>query len=165
MIFLNSKKDEHIQAHKCFPAIYRAIAATVASDTVKHSEAFIGKSNQDYCSWIQDPEKNHLATTGFSSVVYMSSIYLCHSAIELSILADYYGSEIAAYDIQTTRCDLYGQEKKYSERVMLIYDELHYDAVAISAFEGAPVEFDQSSVPVRKDRTIGPAEELAFETC
>ncbi|KDO62669.1 hypothetical protein CISIN_1g0286612mg, partial [Citrus sinensis] len=65
-------------------------------------------------------------------------------AIELSILADYYGSEIAAYDIQTTRCDLYGQ---------------------ISAFEGAPVEFDQSSVPVRKDRTIGPAEELAFETC
>ncbi|KDO62677.1 hypothetical protein CISIN_1g0286611mg, partial [Citrus sinensis] len=35
----------------------KAIAATVASDTVKHSEAFIGKSNQDYCSWIQDPEK------------------------------------------------------------------------------------------------------------
>lgn len=30
-------------------------------------------------------------------------------AIELSILADYYGREIAAYDIQTTRCDLYGQ--------------------------------------------------------
>ncbi|KAH9803660.1 OVARIAN TUMOR DOMAIN-containing deubiquitinating enzyme 2 [Citrus sinensis] len=103
----------------------KAIAATVASDTVKHSEAFIGKSNQDYCSWIQDPEK-------------------WGGAIELSILADYYGSEIAAYDIQTTRCDLYGQ---------------------ISAFEGAPVEFDQSSVPVRKDRTIGPTEELAFETC
>lgn len=30
-------------------------------------------------------------------------------AIELSILAEYYGREIAAYDIQTTRCDLYGQ--------------------------------------------------------
>ncbi|KAH9651703.1 ubiquitinyl hydrolase 1 [Citrus sinensis] len=129
-----------------FTLCYGAIAATVASDTVKHSEAFIGKSNQEYCSWIQDPEK-------------------WGGAIELSILADYYGREIAAYDIQTTRCDLYGQEKKYSERVMLIYDELHYDAVAISAFEGAPVEFDQSSVPVRKDRTIGPAEELAFETC
>ncbi|KAE8717194.1 Detected protein of confused Function [Hibiscus syriacus] len=35
-----------------------------------------------------------------------------------------------AYDIQTTRCDLYGQEKNYSERVMLIYDGLHYDALA-----------------------------------
>jgi hypothetical protein len=30
-------------------------------------------------------------------------------AIELSLLADYYGREIAAYDIQTMRCDLYGQ--------------------------------------------------------
>lgn len=30
-------------------------------------------------------------------------------AIELSILADYYAHEIAAYDIQNTRCDLYGQ--------------------------------------------------------
>jgi hypothetical protein len=33
----------------------------------------------------------------------------CEGAIELSILADYYGREIAAYDIQTMRCDLYGQ--------------------------------------------------------
>ncbi|KAK9209700.1 hypothetical protein WN944_002068 [Citrus x changshan-huyou] len=122
------------------------IAATVASDTVKHSEAFIGKSNQEYYSWIQDSEK-------------------WGGAIELSILADFYGLEIVAYDIQTTRCDLYGQEKKYSERVMLICDELHYDALAISPFEGAPVEFDQILVPVRKDRIIGLAEELAFETC
>lgn len=30
-------------------------------------------------------------------------------AIELSILSEYYRREIAAYDIQTSRCDLYGQ--------------------------------------------------------
>lgn len=36
-------------------------------------------------------------------------VFFCEGAIELSILADYYGREIAAYDIQTTRCDLYGQ--------------------------------------------------------
>lgn len=35
--------------------------------------------------------------------------FVCVGAIELSILADYYGREIGAYDIQTTRCDLYGQ--------------------------------------------------------
>lgn len=35
-------------------------------------------------------------------------------AIELAILADYYGREIAAYDIQTTRCDLYGQVSAFS---------------------------------------------------
>lgn len=37
------------------------------------------------------------------------NIDLCEGAIELSILADYYRREIAAYDIQTARCDLYGQ--------------------------------------------------------
>lgn len=36
-------------------------------------------------------------------------IIFYEGAIELSILAEYYGREIAAYDIQTTRCDLYGQ--------------------------------------------------------
>ncbi|KAL9444468.1 hypothetical protein AB3S75_017624 [Citrus x aurantiifolia] len=117
------------------PELRQVIAATVASDPVKYSEAFLGKSNQEYCSWIQDPEK----------------------------WGDYYGREIAAYDIQTTRCDLYGQEKKYSERVMLIYDGLHYDALAISPFEGAPEEFDQTIFPVQKGRTIGPAEDLALK--
>lgn len=121
----------------------QVIAATVASDPEKYSEAFLGKPNEEYCAWIQDSEK-------------------WGGAIELSILADYYGREIAAYDIQTGRCDLYGQEKRYSERVMLIYDGLHYDALVISPFEGAPEEFDQTIFEVRKDRTIGPIEEVAL---
>lgn len=41
--------------------------------------------------------------------VLISVLLFCVGAIELSILADYYGREIAAYDIQTSRCDLYGQ--------------------------------------------------------
>ncbi|KAK8706038.1 hypothetical protein V6N13_049619 [Hibiscus sabdariffa] len=125
------------------PELRQVIAATVASDPTKYSEAFLGKPNAEYCSWILDSEK-------------------WGGAIELSILADYYGREIAAYDIQTTRCDLYGQEKNYSERVMLIYDGLHYDALAMSPFEGAPEEFDQTIFAVQKDRTIGPVEGLAL---
>ncbi|ONK65864.1 uncharacterized protein A4U43_C06F1750 [Asparagus officinalis] len=121
----------------------QVIAATVASDPVKYNEAFLGKSNEEYCTWILDPEK-------------------WGGAIELSILSQYYGREIAAYDIQTLRCDLYGQEKKYQERVMLIYDGLHYDALAMSPAEGAPEEFDQTIFPVNKDRTIGAVENLAL---
>ncbi|KAI4388188.1 hypothetical protein MLD38_000541 [Melastoma candidum] len=120
----------------------QVIAATVASAPEKYSEAFLGKPNGEYCNWILDPEK-------------------WGGAIELSILASYYGREIAAYDIQTTRCDLYGQEMKYSERVMLIYDGLHYDALVMSPAEGAPEEFDQTIFEVRKDGTIGPVEQLA----
>ena len=44
----------------------------------------------------------------------------------------YFGREIAAYDVQTKRCDLYGQDMGYEERVMLIYDGLHYDALAVA---------------------------------
>lgn len=43
-------------------------------------------------------------------------------AIELSILCQHYKRQIAAYDIQTKRCDVYGGEEGYPERVMLIYD-------------------------------------------
>ncbi|CAN0901026.1 OVARIAN TUMOR DOMAIN-containing deubiquitinating enzyme 2 [Linum grandiflorum] len=125
------------------PELRQVIAATVASDPVKYNEAFLGKPNQEYCAWILDAEK-------------------WGGAIELSILADHYGREIAAYDIQTTRCDLYGQDKKYSERVMLIYDGLHYDALAMSPFEEAPEEFDQTIFPVQKDRTIGLVEGMTL---
>ena len=44
----------------------------------------------------------------------------------------YYRREIAAYDIQTKRCDIYGQDGGHSERVMLLYDGLHYDAMALA---------------------------------
>ncbi|TYK23120.1 ubiquitin thioesterase OTU1 [Cucumis melo var. makuwa] len=118
----------------------QVIAATVASDPTRYSEAFLGKPNEEYCSWILDSEK-------------------WGGAIELSILSEYYGREIAAYDIQTARCDLYGQEKRYSERVLLIYDGLHYDALVMSPAEDAPEEFDQTIFSVNRDRTIGPIEE------
>ncbi|GFP94107.1 ubiquitin thioesterase otu1 [Phtheirospermum japonicum] len=127
----------------CDFKLVKVIAATVASDPDKYSEAFLGKTNEEYCAWILNPEK-------------------WGGAIELAILADYYGREIAAYDIQTTRCDLYGQEKNFEERVMLMYDGLHYDALAMSPFEGAPGEFDQTIFAVRKDRTVGPVEGLTL---
>lgn len=117
-------------------------------------------------------------------------MFFFSGAIELAILSDFYGREIAAYDIQTKRCDVYGQVKRciviaivlytayhscpyfvsicglfnfrscnvlncnllmnymknvpwfecgscddqakgYTERVMLIYDGLHYDALGV----------------------------------
>lgn len=119
----------------------QVIATAVENDPVHYNAAFLGKPNKDYCAWILDPEK-------------------WGGAIELSILADYYGREIAAYDVQTTRCDLYGQGKGYTERVMLIYDGLHYDALAMSPFDDAPDEVDQTIFPITDGR-IGLAETLA----
>ncbi|KAJ6802177.1 ubiquitin thioesterase OTU1 [Iris pallida] len=125
------------------PELRQVIAATLASDPVEYNEAFLGKPNEEYCAWILNSEK-------------------WGGAIDLSILSKYYGREIAAYDIQTMRCDLYGQGMNYQERVMLIYDGLHYDALAMSPFEAAPEEFDQTIFPVNKDGSTGPVEGLAL---
>ena len=100
----------------------QVVADTVASDPETYNEVFLEKSNGEYCKWILNPQR-------------------WGGAIELSILAKYYGREICAHDIQTKRCDVYGQGC-YSERVMVIYDGLHYDALALSAFAGAPEEID-----------------------
>ncbi|XP_073387770.1 OVARIAN TUMOR DOMAIN-containing deubiquitinating enzyme 2 isoform X3 [Physcomitrium patens] len=118
------------------------IAATVLSDPTTYSEAILGKPNQEYVEWISNPDK-------------------WGGAIELAILSDHYGREIAAYDIQTKRCDLYGQGKGYIERVMLLYDGLHYDALGLAPFPGAPEEVDQTIFSVDKNGNIGSASRLA----
>ncbi|DBB01392.1 hypothetical protein WJX77_010639 [Trebouxia sp. C0004] len=101
----------------------RVIADAVSADPSTYNDGFLGKSNAEYRAWILDPKK-------------------WGGAIELSIFARHFAREIAAYDIQTKRCDVYGQGEGYQERVMLIYDGLHYDALALAAFMDAPEELD-----------------------
>ena len=78
---------------------------TKQNKTDTYNEAFLGQPNAAYCAWILEPK--HWG-----------------GAIELSILARHYGREIAAYDIQTERCDVYGSGDGHRERCMLIYDGL-----------------------------------------
>mmetsp|Transcript_4602 Transcript_4602/g.12813 ORF Transcript_4602/g.12813 Transcript_4602/m.12813 type:complete len:411 (-) Transcript_4602:78-1310(-) len=101
------------------------IANAVAADPTEFNEGVLGKPAEEYCQWIRKPN-----TWG--------------GAIELSILSKHFEKEIAAYDIQTKRCDVYGEGNGYDERVMVIYDGLHYDAMAMAAFEGAPEELDMT---------------------
>lgn len=111
------------RSRKTASQLRKIIADAVASDQDTYSEAFLGKTNVEYQRWILDPLR-------------------WGGAIELSILARHFGRVIAAYDIQTKRIDLYGEDQSYSERVMVVYDGLHYDALAQAAFEGAPEELD-----------------------
>ena len=118
------------------PALRKVIADVVSGDEFTYNEGFLGKPNAEYCAWIQDPK--HWG-----------------GAVELSILAKHFGREIAAYDIQTERCDVYGQGEAYEERIMLLYDGLHYDALALNAPGGGRGD-DVTVVPSR-----GPAAEAA----
>lgn len=106
------------------------IASIVASDPARFDKAFLEKSNEEYVQWLLNPDS-------------------WGGAIELSILADHFQRKIAAFDIRTKRCDLYAQDKPYQEFCMLLYDGIHYDALAVSPFPDAPEDFDMTLFPMR----------------
>ncbi|CAD7703064.1 unnamed protein product [Ostreobium quekettii] len=99
------------------------IAAAVAEDPTTYNEGVLGKTTSEYQKWILNPER-------------------WGGQIELAILSAYYRTQIAAFDIRTMRCDVYGQEEGYQDLVMVVYDGLHYDALAVAHSEHADEELD-----------------------
>jgi len=97
----------------------RECADAVSADPVRFNEAILGASNAEYRAYLLNKDK-------------------WGGAIELMILSEVYKREIAAYDIVTQRRDLYGEGNGYSERVMVIYDGIHYDALAMAPRRNAP---------------------------
>lgn len=63
------------------------------------------------------------------------------------------GVEVAAFDIQTQRMDVYGTGEGHAERLMVIYDGLHYDSLALAPFPGAGEDLDVTLLPARGPRT------------
>lgn len=92
----------------CAPEMRGLIAQIVSSDPAAYCEAVLGKTNEEYCSWIRRDD-----TWG--------------GAIEVSILSKFYQCEICVVDTQTVRVDRFGEDAGYHKRVLLIYDGIHYD--------------------------------------
>nr|ALS04496.1 ubiquitin thioesterase OTU1 [Acartia pacifica] len=86
------------------------IATTVAGDPVTYNEAFLGKPNHSYCSWILTKD----AWGG---------------AIEVQILAEYFQAMIVVLDTQSASLTKFGECGNYDQMLMLIYDGIHYDAL------------------------------------
>lgn len=86
----------------------KIIAQTVASDKEHFDDAFLGKSNAEYCKWILDDNN-------------------WGGAIELSILCKYYETEIVAIDVKNTILNRFGESDHYPQRMLLLYDGIHYD--------------------------------------
>ena len=96
----------------------RIIADTVSSDPETFNEAILGRSNEDYCRWIQN--ENHWG-----------------GAIELAILSQKYSIEIVAVDTQNVRLNRFGEDKNYPKRILVIYDGIHYDPLKLELFDGS----------------------------
>ena len=107
----------------------KVIVDAIRADPSTFDEAFLGKAPTEYADWISKPNS-------------------WGGQVELFILAKALRVEIAAYDIQTERCDVYGQDAGYEDRIMVIYDGLHYDSIVLNPSSiGADVEKDVSRVP------------------
>jgi len=94
----------------------KIIAETVASDRARFDDAFLGKSNADYCAWILDDNN-------------------WGGAIELSILCKYYETEIVAIDVKNLILNRFGEDSHYEKRMLLLYDGLHYDPLKFQPFD------------------------------
>jgi len=91
--------------------LLRATCASIVADNkAVYTEAFLGKKNDDYVTYLLNPEK-------------------WGGAIEIAILAEHYSVELAAVDIQTAIPQVFGQGKGYKKRGYLIYNGIHYDAL------------------------------------
>jgi hypothetical protein len=67
------------------------VAQEVSSDQQFYSAAFLGMSNAAYCNWIMNPMN-------------------WGGGIELAILAKHYNYEIAAWNIETGKCHVFGED-------------------------------------------------------
>lgn len=117
------------RTRKAAPKLRKVVQSTVAADPFTFNDGFLGRENAEYQEWIMNPQ--HWG-----------------GAIELYILSKHFGCEISAFDIQTQRVDTYGQDEGFTQRCMVVYDGLHYDALAVAAFPDAPEEVDCTLVDV-----------------
>lgn len=70
-------------------------------------------------------------------------------AIELTILATHYSTEIASVDVETGRIDQFSPQNDLSSglRCILLYSGIHYDAATLAPTPDAPGEWHQTLFP------------------
>ena len=100
-----------------------AVVAVFRADPARYSEVMLGRPVNEYCAWIR--EKGSWG-----------------GALELQALSKHFRRRIYAFDIQTLRVDRYGEEEDYAEAAFVVYDGIHYDALARAFSESSPVERD-----------------------
>ncbi|KAL5489750.1 OTU1 [Sanghuangporus weigelae] len=128
-------------------SIRKIVAEAIRQDAETWTEAMLGLPREKYIQNILKP-----STWG--------------GAIELSILASHYSTEIASIDVETGRIDRFSPSKGTpSTRCILIYSGIHYDAASLSPMADAPPDFHQTVFPIEgedlsTDRILRAASEL-----
>jgi len=131
----NSVKYVTQNKHLKTAQLRKMVADTIKDDPINFNDAILGKPVEEYIKYIQEPN----TWGGF---------------IELLIFSDYFKIEICSIDVKTNRIDRFG-EGKYKEMVFLVYNGIHYDAIALKPFEEAPEEYERTIFESDDDYLIG----------
>ncbi|KAL3276896.1 hypothetical protein HHI36_012267 [Cryptolaemus montrouzieri] len=135
---LNRKIDESGEAVQWYRNL---VAETISRETETYSEAILGKPVSHYCSWIREP-------TSWGG------------AIELSVLANHHGVEIAVVDTLNGIINRFGEDRRYPLRVFIMFDGIHYDPLYMENFDGMEI---MTMFQSDDDVVLKNAEQLAKE--
>ncbi|KAG0147344.1 hypothetical protein CROQUDRAFT_670614 [Cronartium quercuum f. sp. fusiforme G11] len=126
----------------------RIVADAVRRDPGRWSEPVLGRKPDLYVSKITQKD-------------------VWGGAIELAILAEHYRTEICSIDVQTGRVDRFGESENFSQRIILIYSGIHYDAVTLSPIPPQPsssfppeIGFDTTIFSCEDDHLLSSASQL-----
>ncbi|KAJ3818338.1 hypothetical protein EV361DRAFT_808640 [Lentinula raphanica] len=104
-----------------------------------------------------DPETYNEAILGMPPLKYIETITKSTSwggAIELTILAAHYRTEICSVDVETGRIDQFTPQNDNAQmRCIVIYSGIHYDAATLAPMADAPSEWHQTVFPITKQDT------------
>ena len=104
-----------VEGEKKPDLLRQKVAERIRADET-YSEAILGKSKSDYCTWILNPDK-------------------WGGEIELTILAGHYKVQIIVIYVEGLTHRSYGAGETC---IYLMYDGIHYDPIARNMFEDAP---------------------------
>jgi len=96
------------------------IASVVSGDKEKYSKAYLGRENDQYCTWILTK-------------------HAWGGAIEVQILAEYFQVQILVVDTKSGCLTVFGESREFPHQMALIYDGIHYDALYDIAVGGKEV--------------------------
>ncbi|EEB88910.1 hypothetical protein MPER_13060 [Moniliophthora perniciosa FA553] len=109
----------------------QVVAESIQKDPETYNEAILGMPPSKYIATIQKP-----STWG--------------GAIELTILAAHYRTEICSIDVETGRIDHFAPGTDAADmRCIVIYSGIHYDAATLAPSADAPAEWHQTVFPVK----------------
>ncbi|KFH73115.1 hypothetical protein MVEG_00338 [Podila verticillata NRRL 6337] len=117
------------------------VAQVIEVNPDEYPDVVLGRPRRDYCDWI----KRENSWGG---------------AIELAIFSEHYKIEIDSVDVSTNRVDRFG-EGKYSQRAILIYSGIHYDAVALTPALDIPADCDQTQFEIGLEDIVNGGVQLA----